>query len=370
MKFWFVFLLVGVFLLVAAPARGEPEAPTAICTSTGNGNWNTVATWSCGRLPAGRDEVVIAAGNVVTLDTDATISSLTISGTLTFDSDSAALTFTVTGDVIINAGGTVGTSKDKVGHVLSLGGDLANNGAFNGYQNKHRHINLVFAGHGIQAIGGSNAPAVNDLTIDRHARVVFPAVNLPNVNGSMTVNPGGAVEQTQSVNSGTTRFMQISGDKYRGVDLITANNLGLTTVAIKTVTGNGCATGGPGSPAYAARCYEITPENDLPATVRLYVLTDGQLNGINQANLRIHRYAGGSWQPLTTNTSTGSASGGYRYAQAETPGFSEFLLGGPAGPTAVTLASLAARAPATVPLPPIGLILLAGACVLVIKRRA
>jgi len=314
--------------------------------------------------------VVIASGNNVALDTSITISNLTVDGTLTFGNNTTPRSLTVTGNVTINTGGTIDISKDKAGHAIQVGGDFNNNGTFNGYQNKNRYIDALFNGTGQQIIGGNSASAFNDLTIDSGSRVVFPAANLPTINGAMTVNTGGAVQQTQTVSNTTVNFLQISTSVYRGVDLITTNNLGSTTVVITTTVNGGCTATGTGSPAYATRCYEITPANNLSATVRLYALTSTQLNSVPQANLRAYHYAAGSWQPLTTNASTGSASGGYSYAQADTPGFSDFLLGGTTGPTAVTLASLEAWPQATVPLLPIGLALLTSAAVLLIKRRA
>jgi hypothetical protein len=362
------FLCLGL-VMGQSPSRSAYAAPTATCTSAASGNW-TVITWSgCAGGPQNSDRVVIAAGHSVVLNASVTISSLTVNGTLTFGDDTTSRTLTVSGDVTVSAGGGIGISKDKANHILTAGGNLTNNGAFDGYQNKNRYLDLVFTGAGQQIISGSSVPTLNDLIVNDGTRVIFPASNLPEVNGVMTVHPGGAVQQTQNANNGTTSFIQISGDKYRGIDLTTTNNLGATTVVIRTVAGNACTTGGSGSPAYAVRCYEITPENDLPATVRLYALTDTQLNGVPQASLRIYRYTAGGWQQLTTNASTGSASGGYSYAQADTPGFSDFLLGGPAGPTAVTLTSLEAQAQLTSPLLPFGVALLLGALALFIRRR-
>lgn len=368
MKHWIIGLICLGLVMGQSPSRSAYAAPAAVCTSTASGDW-TAITWSgCVGGLQSNDRVVIAAGHVVVLDASVTISSLTLDGTLMFGDDNTARTLTVTGDVTISASGGIDISKNKAGHILNVGGNLTNDGAFNGYQNRNRYLNLVFIGAGQQIISGSSIATMNDLIVDSGTRVIFPASNLPDVNGVMTVQPGGAVQQTQNVNNGTTRFMQISGDKYRGVDLTTTNNLGATTVVIKTVAGNGC-TGSTGSPAYAARCYEVTPEHDLPATVRLYALTDTQLNGVPQASLRLHRYTAGGWQQLTTNASTGSASGGYSYAQADTPGFSDFLLGGPTDPTAVTLAALTAQAQPTSPLLPFGVALLLGALVIFIRRR-
>ena len=53
MKHLTVILIALFFLLAAAvPVHGEPEAPTATCTSTGSTNWSITTTWSAGGCPA------------------------------------------------------------------------------------------------------------------------------------------------------------------------------------------------------------------------------------------------------------------------------------------------------------------------------
>jgi hypothetical protein len=313
---------------------------------------------------------VIGAAHSITFDSliSITISSLTINGTLTFD-NSANHVLIVSGNVTINTGGTIKISGNAT-HALNIGGNWTDNGTFNGYHNGNRYIDVTFNGSGQQTISGSSALAMRDLRVNGGSRVIFPATNLPTVNGAMTVNAGGAVQQTQTVNNGPVNFIQISTSAYRGVDLNTANNLGSTTVVITTTASDSCTTTGTGSPAYATRCYEITPANNLTATVRLYALTATQLNGVAQANLRVYRYAGG-WQQLTTNALTGSATGGYSYAQADTPGFSDFLLGGLTAPTAIKLSTFDAQSSvATWPVP-IGLVGLTMAGLgLALKRRS
>lgn len=39
-----------------------------ICSSTGNGDWNDLTTWSCGRIPGDNDTIVIGAGHTIDVD--------------------------------------------------------------------------------------------------------------------------------------------------------------------------------------------------------------------------------------------------------------------------------------------------------------
>jgi len=372
MKLRVVGLIVFFSLLIVATVRAEPTTPEAICTSNSAGDWNVIDRWSCGHVPDSADDVIV--NHAVALNADATILSLTVSGTLTFDNGSITNhTLTVSGNVTINSGGVinVGSSGPKRTHTFSVGGNFTNAGTFAGVSSKgNRVINTTFAGTGLQTISGGGSTNFNNLTISSGARVVFPAASVPTVEETMNVNTDGAVQQTLTVESGSVPFLQI-GDtanvvKYRGVELTpTVSALGSTTVIITTTISGGCTTlGSP--PNYATRCYSITPTNNVTATVRLWALTATQLNGIPQASLRIYHYESGAWQPLS-NSTNGSDGGAYSYAQGTTPGFSAFLLGD-TRPTAVTLSTFHAQPQTTSGSLPIGLGLALGACLLVLKR--
>jgi hypothetical protein len=361
-----IFTTMFVFF-IAASAQGEPDASATICASIASGNWSAAATWSCGHVPLSIDDVVIASGHMVTLDTDAAIAHLTASGTLTFGDDKMDRVLSVSDSILINSSGTIDIGKNTT-HALNLGGDFTNNGSFAGFAaGGNRVINVTLNGARLQTISGTGATDFNDLAINSGTRAVFPATNLPTVRGTMTVNTGGAVQQTQTVSNSTVSFLQVSSNKYRGVDLITTHDLGSVTIVITTTVNGGCTSTGTSSPAYATRCYEITPTNNVTASVRLYALST-QLNGIAQANLRIYRYAGG-WQGLATNASTGSDGGSYSYAQADTPGFSDFLLGGVTTPTAIELARLSARSTSEDWLLPIGFLGMVAIAIGLKRRR-
>lgn len=57
-----VFLLFVMFFIISQKNYG------ALCKSNGSGNWSDPGTWSCGRVPACGDSIVIAATHNVTLD--------------------------------------------------------------------------------------------------------------------------------------------------------------------------------------------------------------------------------------------------------------------------------------------------------------
>ncbi len=201
------------------------------------------------------------------------------------------------------------------------------------------------------ASGGNRWPTLTGtttiytLTLQSTAALTIAQGITLSVNGAVTNN--GALAQIKNAPaSATTEFLHITDatgivDKYRGVDLTPSNNLGNTTVVITTTTGATCTTTLGGSPAYAHRCYTITPATSAAATVRLWALTS-ELNGILEANLTPYHYTAGAWVPLTS-ISTGNDGGSYAFAQGSTTGFSPFLLGSITAPTSITLEDIVAR---------------------------
>ncbi len=175
--------------------------------------------------------------------------------------------------------------------------------------------------------------------------------------GGEIFHTGGVLRQARPVNNASVPFLLIDDGaanvKYRGVDLDTtgnANDLGDVTVSVRAVNsaaGSYCTVDGDGSPAYADRCYQISPINNGPATVRLWALTD-ELNGIAEDDLSVYRFVSGSWVELDDGRLTGNDGNGYSFAEGNTAGFSHFLLGDRDDtPTAVSLQHIQAQANST-----------------------
>jgi len=208
--------------------------------------------------------------------------------------------------------------------------------------------------------------------------IVSPAITFI-VDGAFT-HSGGKLQETRTVSNANVAFLQILNSaanvQYRGVNVDTttsAANLGDTTVTVRAVdiaNGEYCTNTGAGSPAYAARCYTITPTTTGAATVRLWTLTN-ELNGIAEANLSVyHHTAPSTWAELTANRVMGNDGGRYSYGEGDTLSFSAFLLGGTGStPTAVTLHSISATA--TTPILPLimALVLLTAVGLIAIQQQ-
>lgn len=347
---YFIYLALSLTaaLSLFSAARSAVAQPELTCTSQSSGDWSRQIRWSCGRVPTSADDVVIATGHVVSLNTSSVISSLTVDGTLVFGNNNTARTMSVSGAVTINADGTlrVGTGGGaglNATHTLNIAGNFSNNGTFNaGPTFNNRKINTVFNGTAPQTISGNAVANFFSIVINSGATVIVPNTNIPNVAAAGFVTNNGVLQQTRAVNNANVPFLTLGTDRYRGVDVDTSGsgaNLGDVAVTIVGNSGPTCTTSGGSSPAYAYRCFAITPTNPGSARITLWATT-GEQNSIATPDLIGYRFAAGSWQALTNNSS-GTASNNYIFAAGDTPGFSSFLLGDVnSAPTAVTLQQL------------------------------
>jgi hypothetical protein len=197
----------------------------------------------------------------------------------------------------------------------SVAGDWINEGAFlHGF---HR-IDLV--GNQQHTIGGSVPTVFYDLTVNRGARVVIPVANTPLIEGTLENN--GVLQQTAEVGPDkTVEFLQIDGDKYRGLRITTdaGNSLGSTTARVASSEFCPVAPGLPGDPV--KRCYEVLPTaiTNNTAAIRLYYRPDEAGDGMPHVNdpdsLAIYRLSGGSWHLVHGAYTRGADGGAYDWVQ-------------------------------------------------------
>jgi len=131
---WNPRFLMGAFILISF--AGAVSGATINSTAVG-GNWSNPSTWVGGVVPAAGDEVTIADGATVTIDSDTpAIGSLTIgqlsAGILQYETGTGR-TMTITGIVTVKKGSVFrsapsGSTSTITTHSLVVGGSIVNNG--------------------------------------------------------------------------------------------------------------------------------------------------------------------------------------------------------------------------------------------------
>lgn len=128
-------------------------------STTADGNWSTAATWTANAVPSTTQNLgALTISNDVTLDQNATVSSITIDNTKTLNAGSSTIN-------------------------VSSAGTFTNNGTFNAGSGK-----VVFAG------SGSVAGTVIFNTVEIAGGVDFGSAST--INGTLRINSGGYLSQT------------------------------------------------------------------------------------------------------------------------------------------------------------------------------
>ena len=133
----------------------------ATYTSTGTTtNWNLGTTWGGVSTPGSGDNVVIAAGTTVIINTSpgVTLGSITVNGTLEFQAGTSralvctSVSVASTGTFRTNASGTV------TGHTLSVSGSITNGGTLDFYTNSgNAAASITFTGSSNTTFSGAGA---------------------------------------------------------------------------------------------------------------------------------------------------------------------------------------------------------------------
>ncbi len=202
--------------------------------------------------------------------------------------------------------------------------------------------NLTVAGSGVATLA-DNAAVQNNLAINSGITLTMGTYDVT-VEGTVTNN--GRMAQTRTVNGGSATFLSIKNaigdaDKYRGVIVTSADDMGATTVVIG---GNqDCTT--KSSDPLIRRCFNIGPTMDQNATVRFYYTYD-ELHGQTFSTLIPWHWTLGWTAVGDTYSRSATCDAGQQDCWLEAQNitsYSPFGLGSGSAPTAVRLESLAAN---------------------------
>ncbi len=235
--FWNVYALSEGALSTALSGSQLTNPAGNISSTVAGGNWSLGTTWVGGIVPGAGDNATIVSASVVTIDSSNCFNLTVQSGaTLQFEATTAR-TLTVGQDATIDNGGIFqsASSGTQTGHVLSIGGNLTNNGAIDFSTNANT------AGAGITFTGATDAS------------MTLGAVSTTDLKQTAGV----------TVNKGTNNTPVLSFSPGGTLTVLGANAVGFLTITNGTFKVDG--TGAFSNPLFNAAAYSV------PATGRIWM---------------------------------------------------------------------------------------------------
>ncbi len=193
--FWQVFAISDGALSGALVGSQVTTAPGVVTSTAAGGNWSDTATWVGGNIPTTTDDVTIVSGATVTIDTAAAALDVTVNsgGILQWDTTTAR-TLTLGASLAIDSGGTFnsGATGTIITHVLTVGGNLTNNGTLDFSTNSNTAgAGIVFTGSTSNTFGGTGGTTnIRTLTVNKGAITSILELNSTNFTVQGTTTDG------------------------------------------------------------------------------------------------------------------------------------------------------------------------------------
>jgi hypothetical protein len=205
---------------LSAPLSGsQATSGTGSVSSTAmGGNWSDTATWVGGVVPTASDSVTIADNATITIDTAASAFSVTVgsASVLQFEATTAR-TLSVGGSVTINSNGTFrsATTGTQTGHLLSVAGDITNNGTLDFNTNSDTaSATISFVGPNSSTFGGAGATTdVRAITVNKGTSSA-PVVELNTSNFTV---------RDASTDSASANYLTLTNGTFKVSGSFTAN---------------------------------------------------------------------------------------------------------------------------------------------------
>lgn len=263
-------------------ARQWQIAADNACQSNGTGLWSAAGSWTgCGgTTPQSADTVTIVSPHTITLDTDATITSLTINngGTLTEDAGGRTLTIAPASGTAFTNNGTF-TAASSIVKITSdaaitlLSGSFVGNNAFNKLQ-----LTPAITAARTYTFGAA-ASTTGNFDINPSKATAGSVLLTVNMNGAITVAATATTTITKTTN--TTSKLVTNGQNNLSSGHIDVQT-GATLTASSTITLTGSAAGGvlftrTGTVTLTSSTVIMNPD-------AFVVLTSGTFSGISANN--------------------------------------------------------------------------------------
>ncbi len=263
--------------------------PAAVRTSngTGGGSFSSGASWVGGVAPVNGDDIVIQAGDIITIGADATLINMTINGTLRYGNNNTARTVNCSGIITINSGGIVDVStSSSATHILNFSGtSLINNGTLDLATDVNSLCDVTFSRNGNQTVSGTGTTTdFNRITVNMgtsNSNILdFSCSNFTSALSGFLVSTNGTIKFSNS-NSFTGTLFSSSGTIPATAGLW-LNAAGTTLNIGRSLTVNGSLRVDKGTLATG-----ISSTNGHLIIAGSLTMTNGIINAGNGSNERL-----------------------------------------------------------------------------------
>lgn len=224
--FWRVFAVSEGGLSTALAGSQSTNAPANITCNGAGGNWSAAGSWT-GGVPTNADNVTIGAGCTITVDvTTAAAFNVTVQagGILQYITTPAS-TLTISSNATVDVGGTITAGAGVLTtHVLSIGGNLVNNGTLDLFTTAG--VGLTFTGAASNTMSGTGAVTdIRTMTLNKGANANVLEITTSNFT-------------VQNVNTDVAGFLTLTGGtlKISGTFTMT-NRVFLTAIYVIPAAG-------------------------------------------------------------------------------------------------------------------------------------
>ncbi|MFI0425640.1 MAG: T9SS type A sorting domain-containing protein [Flavobacterium sp.] len=302
--------------LLAAPLYIGIAAADVPFVSIANGDWNATTTWNKGTVPTCADNVTIASGHTVTVNTLANVAkgvTITAGGTLAIASGDLTVGCTLNNNTLIN-NGTLTVS----GGILNVNGSVSHNSGAT-FNQSGGDINIDGNAAGVTANSATsyhlNLAAVVNWTggtltiVDPHASTTSTDVLYYNLGTSSNVGTGHTLRFGDGISTDAGgNAIGFKANTYVGSGRINYGNL-----VINGGSGtNRIVTGGTYSNVVLGNL-TINSSSEYAPAVTVFVAGDFVNNGTftQTSTLTLSSYVG-TTSAVSTNSQTISGSGVFR----------------------------------------------------------
>ncbi len=166
--YWQVYAVTEGWLSTAL-SGSQITSPAGNKISATSGNWSLASTWTPTGVPTAGDNVTIATGHIVSINTNAQCNNLAVGqgagGILQFTGNTAR-TLLVNSNITVNNNSTfqVPTSSNAT-HSVTVDGNMINNGTINFASDNNSLANSIFL-NGNQTISGSGSCNFNRISVN------------------------------------------------------------------------------------------------------------------------------------------------------------------------------------------------------------